>query len=116
MKEYSGLEENKVTKIWMMKKGIGKVRGASYSQCVLPAQQLASLKRELWHNKCMIYTRGCKVPSTTIIKRVLHMNISSRHTYLYPQINVHVPNESLITCVHVYTISVHINVKYKNFK
>jgi predicted GIY-YIG superfamily endonuclease len=76
-KEYSGLEEDKMTKIWMMKRGIDKVRGGSYSQCVLPAQQLASLKRELWHNKCMIYTRGCtvKCQSTTIIKRVLHMNI-----------------------------------------
>jgi len=45
-----GLEEDKETKKWMMKKGIQFVRGGAYSQCVLPPAAVFFLQREQWHN------------------------------------------------------------------
>ena len=56
-KEYSGLEEDALTQMWMMKKGIDKVRGGSYSQCVLPGHQLKTLQQATWH--CMGACTGC---------------------------------------------------------
>jgi len=56
-KEYSGLEEDALTQMWMMKKGIDKVRGGSYSQCVLPGHQLKTLQQAAWH--CMGACTGC---------------------------------------------------------
>jgi predicted GIY-YIG superfamily endonuclease len=40
-------DEDKVTKQYMQKYGIDKVRGGSYSQLTLPPSSLASLKKEL---------------------------------------------------------------------
>lgn len=56
MLEFAGpLDEERLTKEWMLKHGIDHVRGAQYAQVTLTAQQRKELEVSLWHadNRCL---------------------------------------------------------------
>ena len=53
--EEARFEEDKMTKMLMLKHGIKRVRGGSYCRVNLPAEETRALKRELYHatNACL---------------------------------------------------------------
>ena len=68
--EVSNMDENNLTKEYMIKYGIDKVRGGMYSQVVLPPYLKMTLTMEINHNdnKCILcggnhFVKDCKVPN-----------------------------------------------------
>jgi predicted GIY-YIG superfamily endonuclease len=59
LENVSPFEEDKITKEFMAKYGIDKVRGGSYAEVHLSDYQIESLNREIWsaNDKCMLCGR-----------------------------------------------------------